>query len=122
MEHIRCSIVVFEEDIFCEFRVKLGGDVVMSNYWRLKSILSHSMNETESYAKLIHITMGNFKDEAEINLGHMHNLLCLLAPPFQCIPWEEDVRIEESSHAEANQGTRQGNNNAEDEAKSSRRC
>ena len=80
------------------------------------------MNERESYAELIHITMGKFKDEAENNLGHMHSLFCLSAPPFQRIPWEEDVSMEESSHVEANQGTGQGNNNAQDEAESSHRC
>ena len=71
-----------EEEIFGEFHVNLGDGVVMSHYWRLKFILSHSMNERESYMELIHITVGKFKDEAENNLGHMHSLLCLSAPPF----------------------------------------
>ena len=62
------------------------------------------MNERESYAELIRITVGKFKDEAENNLGHMRNLLRLSAPPFQRIPWEDDVSMEESSHVDVNQG------------------
>ena len=78
------------------------------------------MNERESYAKLIRITVDKFKDEAKNNLDHMRSLLRLSAPPFQCIP-REDVSMEESIYAEANQGIGQGNNNAQDEVESSRR-
>ena len=83
-----------EEEIFGKFRVKLGEGVVMAHYWRLKLILSRSMNERESYTDLIHITMGKFKDETENNLDHMHILLRLSGPPFQRIPREEDVSVE----------------------------
>ena len=77
------------------------------------------MNERESYTDLIHITVGKFKDEAENNLDHMRSLLRLLGPPFQRISREEDVNMEESSHVGVNGG--QGNNDAKDEAKFSRR-
>ena len=79
-EHIRHFIAAMEEEIL--FHVNLGDGVVMLHFWRLKFIISRSMNERESYMELIHITMGKFKDEAENNLGHMHSLLCLSAPPF----------------------------------------
>ena len=85
-EHIQHSIAVMENEIYGEFRLKLGREVVMSNYYRLKFILSHSMNERESYVKLIRITMGTFKDDAESNLSHMRSLLRLSTPPFQCVP------------------------------------
>ena len=49
-EHIRQSIAVVENEIFRELRLKLGSEVAMSNYWRLKFILSCSMNERESFA------------------------------------------------------------------------
>ena len=75
-----------EEDILGEFRVKLGERVVMLHYWRLKFILSRSMNERKIYTNIICIIVGKFKDEAKNNLGHMRNLLCLLGPPFQFIP------------------------------------
>ena len=90
----------------------------MSNYWRLKFILSHSMNERETYAELIHIIVGKFKYEAENNLDHMRSLLRLLGPPFQRIPREEDVNMEESSHAGVNGGQ---DNDAQDQAESSRK-
>ena len=81
-KHIQRSIVVMENDIFGEFCMKQGGDIVMSNYWWLKFILSRSINERESYAKLICITVGTFKDDAERNIVHMRSLLRLSAPPF----------------------------------------
>ena len=58
--HIRQSIVVMEEEIFGKFKVRLGEGVVMSHYRRLKFILSHSMDEQESYTELIHITVDKF--------------------------------------------------------------
>ena len=49
--HICQSIAVMEEEIYGEFKVRLGEGVVMSHYWRFKFILSRSMDERESYAK-----------------------------------------------------------------------
>ena len=46
-EHIPQSITAMENEIFGDFRLNLGCDVTMSNYWHLKFILSHSMNERE---------------------------------------------------------------------------
>ena len=60
------------------------------------------MNERDSYAELIGTTVGTFKDDAESNLVHMHNLLRLLAPPFQRIPRNVDIDMEESSQVGAN--------------------
>ena len=80
------------------------------------------MNERErgSYAKLVCITVGKFKDEAENNLDHMHSLLRLSRPPFQRILREADVTMEESSQVGVNNG--QGDNDTQDEAESSWRC
>ena len=44
-EHIQNSINVMEEEVYSEFRLRLGGDIVMSNYWRLKFILARSMDK-----------------------------------------------------------------------------
>ena len=49
-----------EEEIFGEFKVRLGEGVVMSHCLCLKFILSRSMDERESYAKLIRITVDKF--------------------------------------------------------------
>ena len=110
-----------ENDIYGEFRLKLGREVVMSNYWRLKFNLSRSMNERENYAELIRITVGTFKDDAESNLIHMRSLLRLSTPPFQRVPRNEDADMEESTQADASQGNGRGNNNAPDEIESSHR-
>ena len=53
------------------------------------------MNERESYAELIRITVGTFKDDVESNLIHMCILLSLSAPPFQRVPRNEDADMEE---------------------------
>ena len=62
------------------------------------------MDERESYAELIHITVGKFKEEAESNLEHMRSLLRLSGPPFQHVPRGEDVAMAESSQAGASNG------------------
>ena len=80
------------------------------------------MNEMESYVELIRITMGTFKDDVESNLVHMRSLLRLSTPPFQRVPKNEEVVMEESSQASASHGNGRGNNNAPDEAESSRKC
>ena len=82
LKHIQPSIGVMENEIYGEFIMNLGRDVVISNYWRLKLILSHSMNERDSYVELIRITVGTFKDNAERNIVHMCSLLRLSAPHF----------------------------------------
>ena len=120
--HIRQSIAIMEEEIYDEFKVRLGEDVVMSHYWRLKFILSRSMDERESYAKLICITVGKFKEEAECNLDHMNNLLRLLGPPFQHVPKGEDVAMADSSQAGEGKGLGHGATDVQDEVESSWRC
>ena len=51
----------------------------------------------------------------------MLRMAWLSDPPFQRIPRDEDEDMEESSHADATQGSGQGIINAPDEAESSRR-
>ena len=63
-----------ESEIFGEFRVNLGCEVVMSNYRRLKFILSCSMNERERFAELVKIMVDTFKEDAESILVHMKSL------------------------------------------------
>ena len=118
--HIRQSIAVMEEEIFGEFKVRLGEGVVMSHYWRLKFILYRSMDERESYAELIRITVGKFQEEVESNLEHMCSLLHLFGTPFQRVPRGEDVAMAKSSQAGAS--NRQGVDQVLNEAESSRRC
>ena len=72
-----------ENEIFGEFRMKLGWDVVMSNYWCLTFILSCSMNERERFVDLVKIIVSTFKDDAESSLVRMKILLQLVEPPFQ---------------------------------------
>ena len=43
--HICNSIATMEDEIFCEFRLRLGHDITMSNYWRMKFILAKSMSK-----------------------------------------------------------------------------
>ena len=120
LAQIRHSIAAMEEEIFSDFRVKLGEGVVMSHYWRLKFILSHSMNERDRYVELIRIMVGKFKDEVENNLDHMRSLLHVSRSPFQRILKEEDVNMEESNQVGVNDGKH--TNDAQDEAELSRRC
>ena len=122
LAHICQSIAVMEEEIFDEFRVRMGEGVVMSHYWRLKFILVRSMDERESYADLIRIMVGKLKEEEKNNLDHMCSLLHLSKSPFQLIPRGEDVAMAESSQAGEGKGHRQDTTDAQDEAKSSWRC
>ena len=82
-EHIQCSIVALVNEIYGEFRMNLEREVVMSNYWRINFILFCSMNDRDSYAEMIHITMDTFKENDERNLAYMCSLLRLYEPPFQ---------------------------------------
>ena len=77
------------------------------------------MKNWKSYANLICITLGKFKDKVENNLSHICNLLRLSGPPFQRISKEEEVNMEESSDAGVNEGKR--NNDTQNEAESSRK-
>ena len=94
----------------------------MSHYWCLKFILSRSMEERDSYAELIRITVGKFKDEAKSNMDHMHSLLRLSGPPFQCVPKSEDVAMADSSQVGEVKGQVLSAIDVQDEAESSRRC
>ena len=80
LEHIQCSIAMMEMEIYGEFKLNLGHELVMFNYWRLKFILSHSMNERDIFAELVRIIVGTFKEDAESNLVHMISLLQLAEP------------------------------------------
>ena len=82
-EHIRKSIAALENEIFVEFKLRFGRYMTMYNYWRLKFILFHSMNEREGFADLLRITFNTFKEDAERGLVHMKSLLQLEEPPFQ---------------------------------------
>ena len=77
------------------------------------------MDERESYAELIRITVGKFKEEAESNLDHMRSLLRLSGPPFQRVSRGEVVAMAESSQVGVSNG--QGANHGQDEVESSRR-
>ena len=55
--------------------MNLEHEVFMYNYWRLKFILSRSMNDRERFVELVRITVGTFKEDAQIILVHMRSLL-----------------------------------------------
>ena len=72
-----------ETEIFGEFRLRLGPEVVISNYCLLKFILSRAMRERESFGDLVKIIVSTFKEDAEKILVHMRDLMQLTKPPFQ---------------------------------------
>ena len=82
-EHIRKSLMAMENEIFREFKLRLGRDMTMSNYWRLKLILSRSMNGSESFVGLVRIIVNHFKEDVEKGLVCMKSLLQLIEPLFQ---------------------------------------
>ena len=49
--------------------------MTISNYWWLKDILSHYMNEIESFEDLVRITVSTFKEDVEKGLVHMKNMM-----------------------------------------------
>ena len=104
-----------------DFR-RVQGETRRSGYVTLLATQFHTVLFHEREGELcgvICIMVGKFKDEAENNLDHMRSLLRLSGPPFQCVPRVEDMAMAESSQAGVGNG--QGVNNAQDEAKSSRR-
>ena len=72
-----------ENEIFGEFRLRLGPEVAISNYWHLKFILSRAMRERESFGDLVKITVNTFKEDAEKILVNMRELMQLSELPFQ---------------------------------------
>ena len=80
--HIHKSIAAMEDEIFDEFRPRLGNAITMSNYWRLKFILAKSMSERESFTEFVNLVVNTFKEDAEKWLIHMKNLMQVCEPPF----------------------------------------
>ena len=62
--------------------LRLGHDITMPNYWRLKFILAKSMSERESFGECVNLTINTFKEDAEKGLIYMKNLMQLSEPPF----------------------------------------
>ena len=92
----------------------------MSNYWRLKFILAHSMDERDNYTEMVRVIVGIFKEDAENNLRHMNEVLRLLAPPFIRKPRRDIVEAIEAIQAGSNQSAGEANE-ASEEAESSHR-
>ena len=107
LAHIRKSIAAMEEEIYGEFRLILGHEVTISNYWRLKFILSRSMSERERFRDYVNLMVNTFKEDVEKVLNHMKNLMQLSEPPF--------------SRANKDDNDVSTNKDLEDEAESSRR-
>ena len=80
--HIHELIAAMEDEIYGEFKIRLGHDITMSNYWRLKFILAKSMSERESFGECVNLTINTFKEDVEKGLIHMKNLMQLSQPPF----------------------------------------
>ena len=89
----------------------------MSNYWRLNFILARSMDERDSYADMVKVTVGIFKEYAENNMRYMNEVLRLSAPPFIREPRRDIVEVTEASQVGLNQSAREANE-ASEEAKS----
>ena len=51
-----------------KFKLKLGQDVVMNPYWRLKFILARSMCERESVGDMVSVIVGLLKEYVENKL------------------------------------------------------
>ena len=107
LAHIHNSIASMEDEIFGKFRLRLGHDITMSNYWRLKFILAKSMNERESFGECVNLTVSTFKEEVEKGLIHMKSLMQLSDLPF--------------SRANKDDKDLSSRKSLEDEAESSRR-
>ena len=71
-----------EDEIYGEFRLRLGHDITMFNYWRLKFILDKSMDEREIFRYCVNLTISTFKEDAEKGLTHMKILMQIYEPPF----------------------------------------
>ena len=82
-EHIFKSIATMENEIFGEFRLRLGPEVAISNYWHLKFFLSRAMRERESFGDLVKIIVSTFNEDAEKSLAYMRDLMQLSEFPFQ---------------------------------------
>ena len=81
--HIHESITTMEDEIYGECNLKLGPEVTISNYWRLKFILARAMSERESFGDYMKLTVSTFKEEAEGALVHTMDFMPLSEPPFQ---------------------------------------
>ena len=107
LAHIHKLIAAMEDEIYGEFKIKLGYNITMSNYWRLKFILAKSMSERESFGECMNLTINTFKEDVEKELIHMKRLMQLSDPPFN----RENKDYKDVST----------NNALEDEVESSRR-
>ena len=105
--HIRKAITSMENELVREFRLRLGSNVVIYNYWRLKFILARSMSERERFGDCVNLMVSTFKEDAGKGLIHMKNLMQLSNPHFSRVKKDDK---------DANTGKA-----LEDEAKSSRR-
>ena len=71
----------------------------MSNYCRLKFILTHSMDERDNYTEMVRVTMGIFKEDVENNMRYMNEALRLSAPPFIREPRRDIVEAAKANQA-----------------------
>ena len=81
-----------EEEIYGEFKLRLGHDITISNYWRLKFILARSMSERESFRECVNLTVNTFKEDAEKGITRMKRIMQLSEPPFsKANKYDKDV-------------------------------
>ena len=91
-----------EDEIYDEFRLKLGHDITMSNYWRLKFIFTKSMNERERFGECVNLMVNTFKEDVGKGIIHMENLMQLSKPPFsRANKDDKDVSTNKSLEDEA---------------------
>ena len=88
-----------ETKIFGEFKLRMGQEVAISNYCRLKFILSITMREREIFGDLVKLTVNTFKEDVERILVHMIDIIQLSKSPFQ----RANKATKEASTGEANE-------------------
>ena len=71
-----------EDEIYGEFRLRLGHEITMFNYWRLNFILDKSMDERERFIYCVNLIVSTFKEDFEKGLTHMKILMQISEPPF----------------------------------------
>ena len=96
-----------EDEIYGEFRLRLGNDITISNYWRMNFILVISMGEREIFGYCVNLMVTFFKEDVEKGLSHMKIFMQLSKHPFG----RENKEDNDAS----------SNKTLEDEARSSRR-
>ena len=72
-----------ETEILREFKLRLKPEVVISNCWHLKFVLSRAMRERDNFGYLVKLTVSTFKEDAERILVLVTYIMKFSKIPFQ---------------------------------------